>query len=117
LPPVALVSDLSRFSSVAAMPPKGYKRPATAAVPETPRRGRRKTLPKMTEAEQRCEVITAALHDVNGVPEAAKDMLIAALPPCLSVTKDKRHPLPAQRDQHGRRGSGGTSKRAGDCCQ
>merc|ERR1719242_171366 len=58
---------------------------------ETPRSGRHKTVPPVSEAEQCCEVITTALRDTPGVPEAAKDMLIAALPSCLSVTKDKRH--------------------------
>jgi hypothetical protein len=72
------------------MPP-AYKRPAAALAVETPQSGRRKTVPTTSEAEQQCEVITAALRDTPGVPEAAKDMLIAALPPCLSVTREKRH--------------------------
>jgi len=70
---------------------RDYKRPAAAPSVETPRSGRRKMVPRMSEAEQSCEVITTALHDTPGVPEAAKDMLMAALPSCLSVAKDKRH--------------------------
>jgi len=71
--------------------PRGYKRPAMALPSETPRSGRHKTVPPMSEAEECCEVITTALRDAPGLPEAAKDMLIAALPSCLCVTKDKRH--------------------------
>mmetsp|Transcript_89427 Transcript_89427/g.177782 ORF Transcript_89427/g.177782 Transcript_89427/m.177782 type:complete len:392 (+) Transcript_89427:84-1259(+) len=70
--------------------PLGYKRPAASLAGETPRNLRRKSAPR-SEAEQRCEVICTALRNTPGVPEAAKDLLTAALPPCLAVNKDKRH--------------------------